>query len=46
VKEPSELAKAMEIFTYAEFKEMLKEWLKTGRMVWFAYGNLEKDTAV
>ncbi len=45
-KERSALAASLKDFTYAEFEAMRREWLSSGRMVWFAYGNLARDAAV
>lgn len=33
----------LESFNYDTFKMMQKHWLKRGRMLWYAYGNLTKD---
>jgi hypothetical protein len=30
-------------FTYENFQHKLKDWFKSGRMVWLAYGNLTSD---
>ena len=35
-----------EEMTYEDFKQMQAQWLNTGRMVWFVYGNVPKDKAV
>lgn len=43
--EKSKLNAILADLTYARFKEMQGQWLKTGRMMWYAYGNLSKDQA-
>lgn len=35
-----------EEMTYEDFKQMQAQWLNSGRMVWFVYGNVPKDKAV
>lgn len=35
-----------EEMTYEDFKQMQAQWLNSGRMVWFVYGNVSKDKAV
>lgn len=44
--EPKQIKDLLEDFTYEQFKEMQASWLKTGRMVWYVYGNIEKETAI
>ena len=40
------LRNILESFTFEEFVRVSKEWLKTGRFVWFVHGNIDKDVAV
>jgi len=40
--EPSQMREILESFTYEQFKQMQAQWLKTGRMLWYVYGNIEK----
>ena len=35
-----------EDLTYEEFKQMQQNWLVSGRMVWFVYGNIQKDKVI
>lgn len=36
----------LEAFTYDQFTESLKEWLKSGRSVWYVGGNYGHDEAI
>jgi len=44
--EPSQIRELLEPFTYEQFKEMQAAWLKTGRMLWYVYGNIDKKTSI
>lgn len=44
--EQRELRKVLESFTYAQFMEQLKNWLKGGQYVFYVYGNYEADAAI
>jgi len=44
--EPRQIREILETFTYEQFKEMQAQWLKTGRMLWYVYGNIEKKSAI
>ena len=35
----------LKTFDYEKFKEMQANWLKQGRMVWYATGNISKETS-
>ena len=35
----------LETFDYENFKEMQVDWLKHGRMMWYATGNISKETS-
>ena len=35
----------MQDFDYDKFKAMQAQWLVSGRMLWYAYGNLSKEQA-
>lgn len=37
------LSQILDSFDYDTFKAMQQHWLKRGRMIWYAYGNLSKD---
>lgn len=41
--ERSALNQILDSFDYDTFKAMQANWLKQGRMLWYAYGNLTKD---
>ena len=40
------MSQILDTFTYPDFKNSQKDWLKSGRMHWFCYGNLTAKTAV
>ena len=39
------LSSHLENLDYNTFKAMRAQWLKRGRMMWYAYGNLGKETS-
>ena len=39
------LIELLETFDYERFKEMQADWLKHGRMMWYATGNISKETS-
>ena len=41
--ERSTLSQLLATFEYDTFKDMQMQWLKTGRMMWYSYGNLSID---
>ena len=41
--EKKTMSKILEDFDYDAFKAMQSQWLKTGRMIWYSYGNLTKE---
>jgi len=43
--EKSKLSELLASFDYETFKTMQSEWLRHGRMLWYAQGNLSKDQA-
>jgi len=40
------LRQILEEFKYDDFKGMLQQWLKSGRMVWYVHGNVSKENAI
>ena len=44
--EKKRLAEILENFTYENFMANKAEWLKSGRMLWYVYGNLTKEDAI
>ena len=40
------LIELLETFDYEKFKEMQADWLKHGRMMWYATGNISKETSI
>ena len=44
--EQKQMKTFLETFTYEQFKQMQAEWLTTGRLLWYVYGNIERDTAI
>lgn len=40
------MSQILQSITYADFQAFQAKWLKTGRMLWFAYGNISSQTAV
>jgi insulysin len=44
--EKKQLIKHLETFTFDGFKTYLKDWLKTGRSVWFITGNYDNTEAI
>jgi hypothetical protein len=43
---PKLLAKILERLTFEEFKKMTFDWIRSGHMMWYAYGNIRSDTCV
>lgn len=44
--EKKALRKILEKFTFEDFVVQSKEWLKSGRFVWYITGNISKDSAI
>lgn len=44
--EKKQLTEHLESFTYDQFKKYLKDWLKTGRSVWYVSGNYDNEKAI
>ena len=40
------LIEVLEALDYETFKEMQTQWLKRGRMMWYATGNLGKEESI
>ena len=41
--EKSVLNDLLSSFDYETFRNMKTQWLRSGRMLWYTYGNLSKD---
>ena len=44
--EKSEMLAILENFNFDHFSSLLPNWLKTGRMIWFIYGNIDQQVAI
>ncbi len=40
------LKKILEKFTFEDFVSMASHWLKSGKLLWFVTGNLDKQSAI
>jgi secreted Zn-dependent insulinase-like peptidase len=38
--------KILDSLSFSDFADFLQDWLKTGRMLWFAYGNISKAASI
>lgn len=43
--EKKRLSEILETFDYEKFCTMKVDWLKSGRMLWYVYGNISKEDA-
>lgn len=40
------MADCLKDFTFEEFTQMKSQWMKSGRLVWSLFGNIDNKTAI
>ena len=45
ISEKKQMREYLQHMSYEEFKALRKQWLQTGRTMWFICGNVSKDVA-